>query len=115
MTSRPPLSNGRALLITLGAAAVFFLLLLLIPGPHAARRISTLRPAGIPKVAESPAVLFATRCTQCHALPALTHRSTEDWRILVLKMNRYMKQTGRQSLSEEEASLVTRYIVQNQK
>ena len=113
--SRPPLSNGRALLITLGAGAVFFVLFLLIPGPHQTRRTSTLRPAEIPKVAESPAVLFATRCTQCHALPALTHRSPDDWRILVLKMNRYMKQTGRQSLSEEEAGLVTRYIVQNQK
>jgi hypothetical protein len=33
----------------------------------------------------------------------------------VLKMNRYMKQTGRLSLTDAQAQEVTRYIVENQK
>jgi hypothetical protein len=43
------------------------------------------------------------------------HRSPEEWRILVLKMNRYMNQTGHLSMTEDQAREVTRYIVENQK
>jgi len=115
LNSRPPLSNSRALLITAGAAAAFFILLMIIPGPHKNRTNSPSPAVGPTGSTEAPAGLFATRCSQCHGLPALTHRSPEDWRILVLKMNRYMKQTGRLSLTDAQAQEVTRYIVENQK
>ncbi|EQD25644.1 MAG: hypothetical protein D084_Lepto4C00045G0002 [Leptospirillum sp. Group IV 'UBA BS'] len=114
MTSRPPLSNGLALLVTLGAAGAFFVLFFLMPGPHPSRKPSPVSPGG-DSLRKDPAVLLPTRCSQCHALPVLSHRSPEDWRILVLKMNRYMKQTGRHFLSEDEAIAVTRYIVRNQR
>lgn len=115
MKSNPPLSNGRALLLTAGSAAAFFVLLMMIPGPHKNPTNSSSpseEPTGSPV---APAGLFATRCSQCHGLPPLTHRSPEDWRILVLKMNRYMKQTGRLSLTEDQTREITRYIIQNQK
>ncbi len=115
MKSDEPLSNSRALLFTIGAAAGFFLLFMGLPSPHTRsvqQPVETHEGVG---GKEPAAVLFATRCTQCHALPALTHRSPGDWRILVLKMNRYMKQTGRRSLTDEDAMEVTRFIVRNQK
>ncbi len=116
MTNRP-LSNGRALAITVGAAAFFFGLLLFIPGPHSRTPpVSSEGGSASPTPAnETPAALFSSHCEQCHALPALTHRTPEDWRILVLKMNRYMRQTGRSFLSDTEAREVTLYIVKNQR
>jgi hypothetical protein len=113
----PPISNKLALLATVAAAAGFFVLLMMLPEHHQASRpvsSSSGRPTGLTG-GETAEGLFATRCTQCHALPALTHRPPEDWRILVLKMNRYMKQTGRQFLTDDQMSLVTHYIVQHQK
>jgi hypothetical protein len=116
VTNRP-LSNGKALAITVGAAAFFFGLLLFIPSPRSRPpQVSSDGGTANPVTAkESPESLFKSRCVQCHALPALTHRTPEDWRILVLKMNRYMKQTGRRSLSDTETREVTHYIVSNQR
>ena len=117
MKFAPPLSNKLALLATVAAAAGFFVLLMMLPEHHRASRSvssSSGRPTA-PSVPETAEGLFATRCTQCHTLPALTHSPPEDWRILVLKMNRYMKQTGRQFLTDDQLTLVTHYIVQHQK
>lgn len=111
MKSTTPLSNGLALLITLGVAAGFFALFMAIP----AQKPVTNTSGPSTGIRASTVVLFNTRCSQCHALPSLTHRTSEDWRILVLKMNRYMKQTGRLSLTDKEVMNVTQYIVQNQK
>ncbi|MDA8150229.1 MAG: cytochrome c [Nitrospiraceae bacterium] len=115
MKSSPPLSNGLALLITAGAAATFFILLMMLPDHHTNRTSSPSLSGESKGSGESPAALFASRCSQCHALPALMHRSPEEWRILVLKMNRYMNQTGHLSMTEDQAREVTRYIVENQK
>ena len=116
MSRSTPLSNGKALAITAGAAVLFAVLLLALPSPERhsppLAPMTNPEPTGTPLAAES---LFRSRCVQCHALPALTHRSPEDWRILVLKMNRYMQQTGRVFLTASEAQAVTDYIVKNQK
>ena len=116
MSRSTPLSNGKALAITAGAAVLFAVLLLALPSPerHSPPSAPKTNPgtAGVPMAAES---LFRSRCVQCHALPALTHRSPEDWRILVLKMNRYMQQTGRLFLTASEAQAVTDYIVKRQR
>lgn len=116
MSRSTPLSNGKALAITAGAAVLFAVLLLGLPAPKRQSPprapIKSAVTTGAPMTAES---LFRSRCVQCHALPALTHRTPEDWRILVLKMNRYMHQTGRLFLTASEAQAVTDYIVENQK
>ena len=118
MSLRSPLSNGKALAITVGAAGLLSVLLLALPspkGPTSSHPGPTEAGPETPGIAMSPESLFRSRCVQCHALPALTHRPPEDWRILVLKMNRYMKQTGRMFLSGNEAREVTDYIVKNQR
>ncbi|MGC8529157.1 MAG: c-type cytochrome [Leptospirillia bacterium] len=116
MSRMTPLSNGKALAITVGATGLFAVLFLALPSPERpsppAPPITNTGTARAPMTAES---LFRSRCAQCHALPALTHRSPEDWRILVLKMNRYMQQTGRLFLTSSEAQAVTDYIVERQK
>ena len=115
MSLRNPLSNGKALAITVGAAGLFAVLLLALPAPKSSSPpLSQTTGPAASEVAQSPESLFRSRCVQCHALPALTHRTPEDWRILVLKMNRYMKQTGRVYLSDNDVQSVTGYIVKNQ-
>lgn len=118
MSLRNPLSNGKALAITVGAAGLFAVLLLAVPAPKGSSPSQPVSQTPGPvtsEVAQSPESLFRSRCVQCHALPALTHRTPEDWRILVLKMNRYMKQTGRVYLSDNDVQSVTGYIVKNQR
>lgn len=114
MKSDRPLSNALSLVLTVSAAIVFFVLLMVLPSRH---RATPTTPGGTPAPAGSGPVpardLFLSRCTQCHALPTLTHRTTQDWRILVLKMNRYMQQTGHLSLSDAQADQVTRYILRH--
>lgn len=116
MSPRNPLSNGKALALTVGAAGLFAVILLALPAPKGSSPPASqgTGPA-TSELAQSPESLFRSRCVQCHALPALTHRTPEDWRILVLKMNRYMKQTGRIYLSDNDVQAVTVYIVKNQR
>ena len=115
MKSAAPISNKLSLFITVAAAAGFFFLLMLLPNSHTQKKTGPLQENTAGKASEPVHSLFVTRCTQCHALPDLTHRSEEDWKILVLKMNRYMKQTGRLSLTDDQATILTRYILQHQK
>ncbi len=118
MSTGTPLSNGKALAITVGVAGLFAFLLLALPTPKTPSPSHHVPPGAGPATsgaAMSPESLFHSRCVQCHALPALSHRTPEDWRILVLKMNRYMKQTGRLSLSDSEVGTVTDYIVKLQR
>ena len=114
MKSDRPLSNALSLILTVSAAIGFFVLLMMVPSPHHA---TPTAPGGTPAPTASGPVpareLFLSRCTQCHALPRLTHRTSQDWRILVLKMNRYMQQTGHLSLTDSQADQVTRYILRH--
>lgn len=116
MSPGRPISNALALVVTLVVALIFFGLLMVMPS-HKTK--GTTRPSAgntaAPVVSDSARNLFVNRCTQCHALPVLTHRTRQDWRILVLKMNRYMQQTGHRFLSGDQTELVTQYILQHRK
>ena len=112
------MNNVVAILVTIVVAVVFFVLFMMIPGPSGSHQGSSIHgstdnrvlPSGL-----SGKSLFDTACVQCHTPPPLTHRSPEEWRILVLKMNRNMQQTGKKYLSPEEIGPVVDYILSHQK
>ncbi|AFS54121.1 c-type cytochrome [Leptospirillum ferriphilum] len=114
-----PMNNVVAILVTIAFAIVFFILFMLIPEPENKKASSPAGqtsgnarafPSGL-----TGEVLFDRACSQCHTPPPLTHRSPEDWRILVLKMNRNMQQTGKNYLTPEEIQPVVDYILSHQK
>jgi hypothetical protein len=112
------MNNIVAIIVTLVFAVIFFVLFMLIPEPkdnpsspsgQSARDARTY-PSGM-----TGEILFDKSCSQCHTLPPLTHRTPEDWRILVLKMNRNMQQSGKNYLTPEEIQPVVDYILSRQK
>ena len=112
------MNNIIAILVTVAFAIVFFTLFMLIPEPENKSPSPAGQTAGNARAFPSGLtgkVLFDKACSQCHTIPPLTHRSPEDWRILVLKMNRNMQQTGKNYLTPEEIQPVMDYILSRQK
>lgn len=113
-----PMNNIVAILVTVAFAVAFFILFMLIPEPHnkpsspsgQPTKSALAYPSGL-----TGEVLFQKACSQCHTPPPLTHRTPADWRILVLKMNRNMQQTGKNYLTPEEIQPVLDYILSRQK
>ncbi len=110
------MDNKMAIAVTVFIAILFFVLFLLIPEPHEKKDSSAplIQGRAYPSTLSSTD-LFHMACSQCHNLPPLTHRDREEWRILVLKMNRKMMQTGKQYLSPEQVDPLIDYIVSQQK
>lgn len=111
----PAMDNRVALLVTLVAAAALFSVFMLLPGhlkKTADTRTTVARafPGSL-----SGKDLFREACVQCHTLPTLNPKSPDQWRLLVLKMNRYMAQMGYRSLSPGQVGDVVDYIVSHQK
>lgn len=111
----PAMDNRVALLVTLVAAAVLFSVFMLVPG-HAIKTTDTRTTStrAFPGTL-SGKDLFREACVQCHTLPTLNPKSPDQWRLLVLKMNRYMAQMGYRSLSPGQVENVVDYIVSHQK
>ena len=113
-----PMNNVVAIFVTIAVAVIFFILFMMIPVPSDNHHKSAIRPSAGNRVLPSGLsgkTLFDMACSQCHTPPPLTHRSPEEWRILVLKMNRNMQQTGKKYLSSEEITPVVEYILSRQK
>lgn len=110
------MDNRMAIVVTIAVAALFFFLFLLIPEPSEDKKTNTpLIQGRVYSYDLSSGNLFKMACSQCHRLPPLAHRSREDWRILVLKMNRNMLQTGKKYLLPDQIEPVVNYILSNQK
>ena len=109
------MDNKMAIVVTVAIAALFFVLFLFIPEPPAGKKAGTSLIQGRSYSPDlSPRDLFQVACSQCHNLPPLTHRNREDWRILVLKMNRKMLQTGKKYLSSDQIDPLVSYILSQQ-
>ncbi|MHB1604977.1 MAG: c-type cytochrome [Leptospirales bacterium] len=111
-----PMDNRMAIIVTIAIAALFFVLFLFFPEPSENKKTNTPIIQGRVYSSDlSTQNLFQRACSQCHSLPPLIHRSREDWRILVLKMNRNMLQTGKRYLTPDQIEPLINYILANQK
>ena len=111
----PSMDNRMALVVTLAVATVLFGLFMALPIRQ--KGGSDVQKSGL---REFPATLssedlFHKACTQCHSLPTLNQKSPEQWRLLVLKMNRYMAQMGYRSLSSAQVGHIVDYVLGHQK
>ncbi len=64
--------------------------------------------------ADSPeARLVAERCGQCHAPPAPSRHSAEEWPSVVERMRVHMVRQANQILSDEETRIVLDYLMKH--
>lgn len=109
----PPMKNTTAIAVTVLFAAAAFGVLMTLPDHKDSSGRKEQSARVYPPAAGK--ILFEESCTQCHTLPVFTVHKSDQWVVLVKKMNRYMQQTGKNYLSPDEADSVTRYILSNLK
>lgn len=64
--------------------------------------------------ADSPgARLMTERCGQCHAPPAPTRHSAEEWPSVVERMRVHMVRQANQVLNDEETRIVLDYLMKH--
>jgi cytochrome c5 len=55
---------------------------------------------------------FQKTCAQCHELPDPRQHSTQDWYVVVRRMNQHMRDILGKELTSEEIERIVRYLVQ---
>jgi cytochrome c5 len=53
---------------------------------------------------------FQTQCTQCHALPDPAQHSTQDWYVVVRRMNQHMRDILGKEMATPQIDSITRYL-----
>jgi mono/diheme cytochrome c family protein len=64
----------------------------------------------LPEQQSAGARLFRTNCAQCHALPALTAHTAQDWPQVVARMKQHMVTQGRTVPDREQLENLIEYL-----
>ena len=72
--------------------------------------ICLLAFSGMAMANEEGKRIFETRCGTCHQLPEPAMLKAKQWRLVLLTMQKRMRQSGFPPLSDEEFSLVLNYL-----
>ena len=66
--------------------------------------------SGVVSADEEARQLFETRCAICHQLPEPAMLKPNQWRVVLMTMQKRMEQRGLPPLSEEEFTLLLKYL-----
>ena len=77
--------------------------------------LKSVNPRAIPARKTPGALLFASSCSRCHALPDPRLYTAAEWPAIVAKMQGYMKSMGKPVLSDQDKQEIIHYLQKHAK
>jgi len=58
-------------------------------------------------------ILYESKCTQCHALPHPTTHTRLEWPTVIDRMREHIKERQKNSITDEEKSLILNFLAEH--